>query len=205
MGSSKQSNYVTQILATLLYYKVLKSLVQAVEEFYVSVPYVLDLASSSSGRYHQAHDGTIHSIGDHTLEVLGGVAAMQRSITKEFSDRIWLMSMIAAAVHDGLKRGWELKNHTVDDHDRLAAQHFLKVLHQSPGEGWFVDKREVQALLCMIAYHNGPWTGTINIPEFSLYPYNLVHICDMQSAYACLRNPYKEIEDIRKLEKDFYE
>lgn len=167
-------------------------------EFYNGIPNVLGKPASSSLKYHRGLNDPKNpqTILVHTLEMITGVWAMTRSFLEDGGEQgrtFYYTAQVAVAVHDGLKYGWGNCDHTVKDHDFLAAKHLWDIWptvyneHRQEMRGQ-VQRKDVQGMCAMVAYHNGPWSASIRKPEFMERPYDIVHIVDMMSAQGALKN-----------------
>jgi len=159
-----------------------------------NIPSVWERPASSSGKYHLNEDGHVHSINEHTLEMLHAATKLIRmfgvSEKTEESDII----LLSVLLHDSLKYGKEPHNkpHTDNKHDQLIGdvvknnrQFFMQ----------FYSEQQINILEESVRYHSGRWStdlkGTgkeFNSRNFTFQTLTL-HILDMLSTNNCLRTP----------------
>jgi len=159
------------------------------------LPEIWGKSSSSTGKYHKKHDGSMPSITIHTYEMLSAGIKLFRmfNIKKNTTDADTLL--LGIVLHDSLKYGLDGNLlHTTGAHDRLIGDlikenkaTFLKLLN----EDQFIILEEATR------FHSGRWSSDVNDRKnFDFKEYNpittFVHTLDMLSTADRLRTDFKE-------------
>lgn len=158
------------------------------------IPPVWDRPASSSGKYHLDEDGHVHSINEHTYEMLHAASKLIRMfgvVEKSYDADIILLSVL---LHDSLKYGKEPQNrpHTDNKHDQLIGDVVMK------NKAFFMQlysEEQVNILEESVRYHSGKWSTDLksNGKVFDSKGFNFqtltLHILDMLSTNNCLRVP----------------
>ena len=159
------------------------------------LPEIWEKSSSSTGKYHKKHDGSVPSIIIHTYEMLSAGIKLFRmlNIKKNTTDADTLL--LGIVLHDSLKYGLDGNLlHTTREHDRLIGDlikankaTFLKLLN----EDQFTILEEG------VRYHSGRWSSDVDKNKpFDFKDYNpiavFIHTLDMLSTADRLRTNFKE-------------
>jgi hypothetical protein len=149
------------------------------------IPLPFEKASSSSGKYHKSSAGQVHSLEDHTLDLLQYVDKLARIFGDSKEEQGYDLLLCAAALHDVQKYGAKNElRHTTKEHGVITAKRI-----EAKGETLGLTAEEARILSGLVLYHDGRWTS-IN-PGFKPVAFNqaqlFIHIADMASAARILK------------------
>lgn len=156
-------------------------------------PTVWHRPSSSTGKYHKKHDGSVQTVGEHTEEMVYACSKAMRSFNVFPKTPEADVLFLAVLCHDLFKFGIGdplYKKHTEKKHDKIIGNtilankdKFLKILNES----------QIRKLEEMTRYHSGRWSTDApkNFDFKNYHPETLfVHLLDMLSTNNCLKLPW---------------
>jgi hypothetical protein len=153
---------------------------------------IWDKPSSSSGKYHAKKDGRVHSIAEHTYEMLNAGVKIIRLFDIQVKTSRCDGVLFSIALHDILKYGEHgERKHTTGKHDKLAGD-LIKTNFKTFQR--FMDDNDIVIMEESARFHSGRWSTDIkDVNRFNwnnFYPETLlVHILDMLSTSDCLKLP----------------
>lgn len=156
------------------------------------IPDIWSRPSSSTGKYHKKHDGSVPDIAEHTYEMLyAGVKIMRMlNIVKNTSRCDALL--LSIGLHDRLKYGENGdRPHTTKTHDKDIAD-LLRDNFETLKK--VIEIEDIVMMVESVRFHAGQWSTDINDKNaFSFSNFmpetQFVHMLDMLSTAACLKYP----------------
>lgn len=140
-------------------------------------PYIFQIPSSSTGKYHPASDAGEGGLKRHLISVTKTLDYLtQPAFSKSLfsSDEIDLMK-VACFMHDGLKNGWEQEKYTRFDHPLLMANAIR-------GCNTILAPNMVEFIAHCIESHMGEWNTSkysqVVLPTPSDKNQYFVHLAD---------------------------
>jgi hypothetical protein len=156
------------------------------------IPDIWNRPSSSTGKYHQKHDGSVPDIAEHTYEMLYACVKTMRMLNIFKNTSRGDAMLLSVALHDRLKYGPEGTNpHTTKFHDRDIAD---LLRDNSDTLRKVIDIEDVVMMVEVTRFHAGQWSFDIkDKTRFSFSNFmpetQFVHTLDMLSTAACLKLP----------------
>lgn len=156
------------------------------------IPNIWSRPSSSTGKYHKKHDGSVPDIAEHTYEMLYACVKIMRMLNVVKNTSKCDALLISIGLHDRLKYGHngDLK-HTIKHHDQLIGD---LLRDNSDTLRKVIEIEDVVMMVESARFHSGMWSTDVN--DKSKFKFSnfmpetmLVHTLDMLSTAACLKFP----------------
>lgn len=140
------------------------------KELYSKIPNIWDRASSSSGKYHKANDGTVRTIREHTYEMLNVFIKCIDIFSINKKTQECDTFILAILLHDAFKYGIDDPlniEHTIKEHDKIVANSIMM------SKDKFIDTIGISNYILlenMTRFHAGKWSTDIKkeMPNFQL-------------------------------------
>jgi len=156
------------------------------------IPDIWNRPASSGGKYHKREDGRVHSIAEHTYEMIYSGIKIFRMLNIKLKTSRGDSILFSIGLHDRLKYGehGELK-HTTGEHDHLIGE-LLGNNFQTFRK--YMSDEEVCIMVEAARFHSGQWSSDVgdkkNFDFRNFYPDTMfVHCLDMLSTTDCLKCP----------------
>lgn len=153
--------------------------------------------TSSTGKYHKKHNGTVPNIAEHVYEMLYAAVKIYKLFNIKSKSTDADKILLAIAMHDSLKYGnLGTRKHTDSTHDKLAADMISsnkKTFKKLLTEEQFYTLEET------VRFHSGMWSTDIqqgqkfnwNKSELKFETF-FIHCLDMLSTADCLITDVRE-------------
>ena len=142
-------------------------------------------ASSSTRKYHRDSAGKVHSIGDHTYEMLFAADKIISLFGDTRQEQSYDLIMLAIALHDLHKYGrGNDRQHTTSEHDHITAVHI-----RNHGQKYGLNADEVEFIAYLVQFHSGRWSYDNPSKQPIMFSKELlfVHMLDMLSSRRVLK------------------
>lgn len=157
------------------------------------IPPIWNKPSSSTGKYHLDDNGKVHSVIEHTYEMLFVCTKIMKLLKVDPKTKNCDILLLSILFHDAFKYGLNnplTRYYTVKNHDKISGD---CISSQKNLFRQYYDDKEIEVLEECVRYHSGQWSTDIDDKnKFTFSKLNpetmFIHMLDMLSTNNCLKN-----------------